>query len=201
MICHTTRAIIAFCLLSTRLTASAAQQHDLWLEVIQDITLRSELAQLGPYPETSGLDTVVLMNRLPLRSASALHVELFGSGLRVRLEVQPFVAGREIERTRSGYRFDREPILGWEPGAYHTRVSRVELVSDGIVCQVPTTAFMDLFDMGLDADGHLWAQAARSADGYRSYVLVQVGEGHNARAITWVFDDGRYLFRVVDPVE
>ncbi|MFT3885366.1 MAG: hypothetical protein QM724_08040 [Flavobacteriales bacterium] len=87
-------------------------------------------------------------------------------------------------------------------GMEHRRVGRVELVLDGRVVDMPVDAYTDLFDPHLCEAGPasplLYATAARSLDGWRIYVLAQMGEGAEARMVTWVFEDGRYLCRVMD---
>ena len=45
-----------------------------------------------------------------------------------------------------------------------------------------------------------FCRAARSTDGFRTYVHLQRGEGQRTRLVTWVFDDGRYLFRLKEKV-
>jgi hypothetical protein len=45
-----------------------------------------------------------------------------------------------------------------------------------------------------------YCSVSRSTDGYRLYVHLQLGEGRETRVVTWVFDDGHYLFRVEDKV-
>lgn len=195
---RTTVALISTTVSSVLL---AFQQHDLSLAAVADPTVRAEVAQLGPYPEMSGIDTVVAMNWLPERSTSAYHAELYAANVRVRIEAQPFEATMPVKRTRDGYRLEHRPIIGWEDAPYHTRMSRLEVVTDGMVCTVPVAAFSDVFDIARNSEGNLWVQVACSTDGYRTYVLAQAGEGREAKVITWVFDDGQYRGRVVDPIE
>lgn len=169
---------------------------------LPDATLRAELGQLGYYPESLGRDTVVPLIAVPLRSWSPTHVEFADAGVRVRIEAQTFTDVRSVKRTADGRALEGHPIIGWTPGDVHRRLSRVELVWDGQVVELPTAAFTDLFDPHLWVPGPdapvLFTTVSRSTDGWRIYVLAQIGEGPEARMVTWVFEDGRYLCRVVD---
>lgn len=182
----------------------ALQQASLPLDEVRDPIVRLEIGQLGPYPEMHRPVDASTLQEVPLRSGSALFSEFAADGIRVRLEAQPFPHPAWVKgNTHQGYRLERSPILGWSPGDGHTRLSRVELVLDGLVTEVPEAAFTDLFDPRLCEPGPTaplrFATAARSADGWRVYILAQVGQGDQALLVTWVFEDGRYLYRVVDP--
>jgi hypothetical protein len=137
-----------------------------------------------------------------LRAWSERHVEFADAGVRVRIEAQPFHEARWVKHKADAYRFEGRPIIGWTVGAEHQRLSRMEVVLDGHVLDLPVAAFTDLFDPRLCEPGPTaplqYATVARSTDGWRLYVLAQIGEGPEARMVTWVFEDGRYLFRVVD---
>ena len=145
---------------------ASIQQHDLALAQVTDPTIHVEIAQLGLYPEITGDDSVVALDALPLRSFSSTHVEFFGDGVRVRIEAQPFEQPAWVKRSHGALRLEGSPIIGWSGGAPHTRLSRVEVVMDGAVIELPPDAFTDLFDPPLSAqaaDGAvLFATAARS---------------------------------------
>lgn len=198
-----TRAIAALAFPVT-LPLFALQQASLSLDEVRDPIVRLEIGQLGPYPEMHRPVEASALQEVPLRSGSALLSEFAADGIRVRIEAQPFPHPAWVKgNTRQGFRLERSPILGWSPGEGHTRLSRVELVLDGLVTEVPEAAFTDLFDPRLCEPGPIaplrFATAARSADGWRVYVLAQIGQGDQALLVTWVFEDGRYLYRVVDP--
>lgn len=179
------------------------QQTTLRAEDVADSTIRAEIAHLGPYPEMHLPATPSTLSEVPLRSWSPLHSEFAEEGLRVRIEAQPFLHPEQVtgDRTR-GFTLEGRRAIGWTPGGAHDRISRVELVLDGAVAEVPEDAFTDLFDLQACAPGPVaplrFATVARSTDGWRIYVLAQVGEGDQTRLVTWVFEDGRYRFRVVD---
>lgn len=181
----------------------ALQQPSLPLDAITDSVMRAEIGRLGPYPEMHLPADASTLHELALRSWSATHCEFTAKDIRVRIEAQPFERAKWIiSDDHKGHVLERAPIMGWSNVEAHTRMSRVELVLDGMVTEVPGTAFTDLFDPPLCGPGPLaplrFATAARSDDGWRVYVLAQVGQGDQARLVTWVFEDGRYLFRVVD---
>lgn len=182
---------------------ASIQQHDLSLADVADPTLHAEIAQIGPYTEMSGADTLVPLEDLPVRSCSLGHIEFFGDGVRVRIETQPFDHPEQVKRSRGAYRTEGSLVLGWSAMEQHRRMSRVEVVIDGVVVDIPVSAFTDLFDPPLcaDAGAQLFASAVRSRDSWRTYVSAQVGDGGEARWVTWVIEDGRYLFRVVDAIE
>lgn len=182
----------------------AFQQASLSLDEVRDPIVRFEIGHLGPYAEMHRPAEASTLQEVPLRSGAALYSEFAADGIRVRIEAQPFAYPAWVKgNTRQGFRLERNPILGWSPGQEHTRLSRVELVLDGLVTEVPEAAFTDLFDPRLCEPGPIaplrFATAARSADGWRVYVLAQIGQGDQTLLVTWVFEDGRYLYRVVDP--
>jgi len=198
-------AVMAFPSLIASFLHASVQQHDPGLSDVTDPTFHVEIAQLGLYPEIIGEDSVVPLDALPLRSCSADHVEFFGDGIRVRIEAQVFDHPTWVKRSRGMFKLEGSPILGWSRATPHSRMSRVEVVIDGTVVELPVEAFTDLFDPLLGSrsvDGlSLFATAARSLDGWRTYVHAQVGEGIEARIITWVIEDGHYQLRVIDKAE
>lgn len=188
-------------LLVHRSAANTWTQDRSW-EQLDDPTLRREVAQLGGYPEAIADTGQSTLNELALRTSTAGAVEFYGGGIRVRLEAQPFEHGSWVKRSRGNTVLEGRPILGWPRSTTQReglRMSRLEVVWDGWVAQVPVQAYDDLFDPLLQQeDGARYVLAARSADGWRLYVHAQIGEGAEARLVTWVFEDGRYLFRVID---
>ncbi len=198
-------AVMAFSPLITSLLHASIQQHDPGLADVTDPTYQVEIAQLGLYPEIIGEDSVVALDVLPLRSCSADHVEFFGDGIRVRIESQVFDHPDWVKRSRGTFNLEGSPIFGWSRTDPHSRMSRVEVVMDGVVVELPVEAFTDLFDPLLGSRSSnglsLFASAARSLDGWRTYVHAQVGKGIQARIVTWVIEDGHYQFRVIDKAE
>jgi hypothetical protein len=187
-------------ILSVHTFASVRSPQD--LAGIADPLIRDEIATLGPYNETDDpyrRDTLV---HLPLRSSSASHLEFAADDIRVRLEAFPFEHSSWVKKHKNGSLWlDSEPVIGWGLGEAHSRVSRAELVIDGLVCAVPASELLDVFDpraLASSSPEH-WCFAARSKDGYRVYLQVLAGAGEQARSVTWVFEYGEYLFRVVDP--
>jgi hypothetical protein len=186
------------------LTASASSQGPQSLWDITDIGLRNEIATLGPYAETDDPFMMDSLVRFPLRSSSPLHVEFASGDVRIRLEAFPFEHPAWVKKRKDGSLWlDQQTLISWGNDEQHVRLSRAEVVIDGLVCAVPAEEFLDVFDpiaMTSDRPEH-WCIAARSKDGYRMYLQVLAGSGKHARSVTWVFEDGEYLFRVVDPWE
>lgn len=196
-----TSVTVTATLLLCSITLSAAiQDPDRSLSEVDDLTIRAEIAGTGPYQEMIAEDHAELLQSIPLRSWSPVHVEFRGEGLRVRLEAQGFDDLRGVKVRNGTALLDRSPILGWSTGEDHVRMSRMEVVMDGMVVPVPVTAFIDLFDTPLSReDGRVVLAAAwRSKDGWRTYVQAQVGDDAHPLIVTWVLEDGRYLQRIVD---
>jgi ribosomal protein S8E len=193
----TSTATLLLCSISLHATT---QGPDLALSDVQDLTIRAEIAGTGPYQERSEEDHDMLLVAVPLTSWSPGHVEFRGEGLRVRLEAQPFDDVRGVKLRNGNAELDRAPIIGWCNDDQHTRLSRMEVVMDGSVVQVPVSAFTDLFDLPLTREhgGVQLCAAWRSRDGWRTYVQAQVGDDAHALIVTWVMEDGRYLQRIVD---
>lgn len=193
----TTLAALLLCSITIHATTQAP---DLALSDVQDLTIREEIAGTGPYQEMSSDDHHAMLVEIPVRSLSPGHVEFWGDGLRVRLEAQPFEDVGGVQLRNGGAQLDRQSILGWSIGDEHVRLSRLEVVMDGMVVPIPVQAFTDLFDAPLSRENGrvVLAAAWRSKDGWRTYVQAQVGDHAHPLIVTWVMEDGRYLQRVVD---
>ncbi len=196
-----TRPIAVLVLLLPFFTLHAALlQQDLSLATVNDPLIHQEIQELGLYPELMEEFPGSTLNYLAIRSSAGNQLEFSDDGIRIRIETQQFDHSKWVKHTPTGFRLEQERMLGWTPGEEHNRLSRVELVLDGSVIDLPTNAYTDIFDAPLFAgEGTvMFATAARSRDGWRTYVHLQAGSGRHAQLVTWVFDDGRYLFRVVD---
>lgn len=190
-------------MLACSLVLNAAPPQDLRLAEIDDRLVRSEVAGLGGYPELGTREISTPLLEIPLRSWSTIHAEFASDDLRVRLERYPFHRAGDM-RTSAGRRqlFGR-PVIGWDPAADHQRLSRMEVVLDGMVCEVPVDQVVDVFDprfcIGATDKPIRFVSAARSRDGWRVHVQILAGAGPEACLVTWVFEDGSYQYRVVDP--
>lgn len=180
-------------------SAAVQPQESTWWD-LDDPLVRAEVHELGLYPELVEEFPANTLQQLPLRSCSEGHVDFFDGSVRVRIESQVFDHPAWVQSSASGARLEKAPILGWTPNGSHRRLSRLEVVIDGLNIPIPLEAYHDLFDALLCSDDATvrYAQAARSNDGWRIYVHAQVGEGRNAVLVTWLFEDGHYRYRVVD---
>jgi hypothetical protein len=194
-------AVLFVTVLSLR-SLLALPQQDRSLATIGDAQIQQELQELGLYPELVERLPASSLQDIPFRSSSPQHVEFFGDGIRLRIETHLFDHASWVQRKRTGFFLEHAPVVGWTPGDQHSRLSRVELIMDGTVVELPLDAFTDLFDLPLcSADGSVrFARVCRSRDGWRTYVHVQAGEDEHIALVTWVFEDGRYLYRVVDRI-
>ena len=183
---------------STSVALSARLPQDLSLMELGDTRIRSELMSLGGYQELGRSFAEPNIREIPVSVATEGLVEYRSEGLRARIEAQPFEHADRVEESQGNWRLDGQVLVGWSSGASHARLSRVEVVLDGAVVDLPTEAYTDVFDAPLLRDGLPYVLAARSQDGARTYLHLQAGEGTDARLITWVVQNGRYLFRVVD---
>lgn len=173
------RSLAAVFVLPLSLLATL-QQAPVTLADVADPLLHAEIAMQGLYPELVGDFGTAQLAEVPLRSCSALHAEFATEGLLVRLEAQ---------RTS---------------GSVHTELIDLRILVDDSLLTIPNDARTGLqdprfcgFDEGLQRILPT-CSVSRSADGYRLYIHLQFGEGRETRVVTWVFDDGRYLFRVED---
>jgi hypothetical protein len=186
------------------LTASASSQGPQSLWDLTDIGLRNEIATLGPYLETDDPFLRDSLVHLPLRSSSPLHIEFAAADVRVRLEAFPYEHSAWVKKRKDGSLWlEQRPVISWGNDEQHMRLSRAEIVVDGIIRAVPSSEFLDVFDPIATTSEYPehWCTVARSKDGSRLYLQVLAGAGSHARCITWVFEHGEYLFRVVDPWE
>jgi len=175
------RSLAAVFLLPLTLSATR-QQAPVSLADVADPLLHAEIAMQGLYPELEGSFGDAALVEVPLRSCSSIHVEFHADDVFVRLEAQ---------RTS---------------GAAHMELTGLRILLDGSALQLPQAQVTGLqdprfcgFDEGLQRILPT-CSVSRSADGYRLYVHLQFGEGRETRVVTWVFDDGHYLFQVEDKV-
>jgi hypothetical protein len=182
--------------------ARSALQHTLALKDVEDAVIGSEIAQLGGYAELARPMGQAELHIVPLRSWSTTHLEFAADDLRGRIDMFPFTQERWIGGDPGHRLLEGWPVLGWDASASHARITRVELVIDGAVLAPPTDMVTDVFDPQPcgSFEGRVipYALMARSADGWRTYIQVLAGSGADAALVTWVFEDGAYLFRVVD---
>jgi hypothetical protein len=114
----------------------------------------------------------VHLNEVPLRSCSGFHAILEGADVRVELHSSEA----------------HGPLL--------------TVVVDDSTLTVPEEGLTGLrTDRFCGWDEHLqrtlpYCSAARSGDGSRVYVHLIAGLGRKQHLVTWVFEEGRYLFRV-----
>jgi hypothetical protein len=156
------------------------QQAPVTLADVADPLLHAEIAMQGLYPEMEGSFGEAALIEVPLRSCSSRHAEFSDQGLLVRIEARSVT------------------------GAAHPELYSLRILLDDSLLQIPNADLNGLRDprfCGFD-DGLQrilpYCSVSRSADGYRLYIHLQFGEGRETRVVTWVFDDGNYLFRVED---
>jgi hypothetical protein len=192
------RPTVAVIMLWASLSRVQAVQQDLSIHDIKDPTLHDELLQLGGYQELVQEFGSVSLVPVPLVKAADLGLEFRATGVRVQVEVLPFVPDIAPKEGPVGWELDGHPMIGWTPGGEHTRMARLELVQEGAVCGPAPARWLDVFDAPLLVNGVPYVAVMRSRDGWRTYLHLQAGEGPWGRMVTWVFEDGALLCRLVD---
>jgi hypothetical protein len=193
------RAHAAVILLNAATLQANFLPQDRSLADLDDALIRSEIMELGGYQELVMEFTTPTLVEVPLFSHSTGHLEFRNEGLRVRIEAQPFEHPKWVKKSHGEWILEGQPLLGWSTADTHSRLSRLEVVIDGCVVDLPTEAWVDVFDAPMRREDLLFAAVMRSPDGHRIYVHVQAGDTE-ARMVTWVLEDGALLFRVVDPL-
>ena len=173
--------------------------QDVSLAELDDPLIRSEIMELGGYQELVMEFITPSLVEVPLFSHSPGHVEFRNEGLRVRIEAQPFEHPTWVRKSNCSWMLEGQALLGWSPAENHSRLSRLEMVIDGCVVNLPTETWVDVFDAPLRQEDLMFASVMRSPDGRRVYVHAQAGDA-DARMVTWVVEDGALLYRVVDPL-
>lgn len=194
------RQLAAVLVLNTGPLHSSSLPQDRSLAELDDPLIRSEILELGGYQELVMEFTTPTLVNVPLFSHSPGHLEFRNEGLRVRIEAQPFVHAGWVHKAHGRWTLEGEEVRGWSPADTHSRLGRLEVVLDGAVVDIPAEAWLDVFDAPLRREELMFASIMRSRDGSRTYVHLQAGDAADARMITWVIEDGEYLFRVVDPL-
>ena len=166
---------------------------------LDDPLIRSEIMELGGYQELVMEFTPPTLVEVPLFSHSTGHLEFRNEGLRVRIEAQPFEHPMWVKKSHGAWLLESQSVLGWSPADTHSRLRRLEVVIDGCVVNLPTEAWVDVFDAPLRREDLVFASVMRSPDGRRIYVHAQAGDA-DARMVTWVLEDGAFRYRVVDPL-
>lgn len=192
------RRTAAVLVILAHMRSAQALQQDLAINDIADLTIRAELLELGGYQELVQEFQPGTLVPVPLVHGSAFALTFRDAGIRVQVESLPFAPVPAPKRGADGWKLEGRPVIGWTPGDAHTRLARVELVLDGRVCALPPAQWLDVVDAPLLLHDVPYASVMRSADGWRTYVHLQAGEGSHGRMITWFFEDGVFRFRVVD---
>ncbi len=174
--------------------------QDISLDQVDDPVIRAEVMELGGYQELVMEFTNPSLCEVPLFAGSPGHLEFRDSTLRVRIEAQAFEHPKWVKRSHGAWMLEDQPVLGWSPGESHSRLGRLEVVVGGCVVNLPTATWLDVFDAPLRREDLPFASVMRSRDGLRTYVHLQAGDAEDARMVTWVFERGGYLYRVVDPL-
>jgi hypothetical protein len=191
--------VAAVVLLNTLPLHASFLPQDRSLADLDDPLIRSEILELGGYQELVLEFITPTLVEVPLFSHSPGHLEFRNDDLRVRIEAQPFEHPEWVKKSNGAWMLEGQRVLGWSPAEAHSRLSRSEVVIDGCVVDLPTESWVDVFDAPLRREDLLFASAMRSKDGRRVYVHVQAGDA-DARMVTWVLEDGAFLYRLVDPL-
>ena len=193
------RPFAAVLFLNSHLLQAGFLPQDRSLADLDDPLIRSEIMELGGYQELVMEFTTPTLVEVPLFSYSAGHLEFRNEGLRVRIEAQPFEHPKWVKKSHGAWLLEDQSVLGWSPADTHSRLSRLEVIVDGCVVNLPTETWVDVFDAPLRREDLMFASVMRSPDCRRIYVLAQAGDV-DARMVTWVLEDGAFLYRVVDPL-
>lgn len=192
-------SVIPWCLL---IILPVRADHQQGLVDLKDTLLARELSQVGGYPEMARPLGFHDVEAAPIFSWGPGHTQFRTEDLRVRIECQPFEPSADIRWKKDHALLDGVPMIGWWTDAAHMRLSKVEVVVDGLVLSPPVESTIDVFaPRPCEAYGNRvlqFSSVARSRDGYRIYVQVLAGQGEQARLVTWVFEEGHYLCRVID---
>lgn len=178
--------------------SAARLAQDRSLYTLDDELMRAEIAQLGGYQEVLEAFTENTLVPLLVVGSDEHSLTFRSPDQRVAIETYPFNNVADVVRKRQQWSLEGRPAIGWSLADEHNRLARVEVVQEGTVLNVPTAAVTDVFDLPLRRDGLPYCTVHRSRDGWRTYVHAQAGDGPTARMVTWVFENGHYLFRVVD---
>lgn len=198
MSCSLARPLVAAFLTCSVPVLAVTVPQDRSLSDLDDPLIRTEILELGGYQELVREFTAPTLMDIPPFSHSPAHLEFRSDALRVRIEAQPFEHPEWVKRSHGSWMLEDQPVLGWSPGGTHSRLGRLEVVIDGCVVDLPTMAWLDVFDAPLRREELPFASVMRSRDGVRSYIHLQAGDAEDARMITWVIERGHYLYRVVD---
>lgn len=176
---------------------------------VQDKTIRADLASFA----MAGLDESA--GKLPLRSLTLKNigkdsVVFEGSGIFVKIKSGPF----DPSKHKLGYytnqdnqkkyltKIDSRPFYGDYGKVPKTRIDQLTVLFGADTVVIPREAYADLFNpiFSYNEGGveKYINNVYLSADGKRVYVYMLKREMGGSYEVTWVFQDGKYLRRVVD---
>jgi hypothetical protein len=171
---------------------------------IQEKDIRSDIASFS----MGGLDESVgklPLKTLPISQATNNSISFDGGNIKVKITAAPFdKAKHKLAFYETSYlvKIDNKPYYGDYGTIPKTNVASVELIIDRDTIRVPEAACTDLCnpifsykERGVEKSNN---KVYLSADGHRIYVYMLKQEAGGSYEVTWVFQDKKYVKRVVD---
>lgn len=170
---------------------------------LQPRDLRLDVATFALAGISESVNTVPL-SKIDYTSSGSDSMVFVGEGVKAIIKSAPF----QPEKHKLSYdeklliRIDKKPYYGDYGKMPKTQINEVIFIWANDTVQIPPYAFNDLFNPHftyLDKGVQRTANAIyKSKDGRRYYLYLFSKDNSGSYEVTWIFQDGRYVRRVLD---
>ncbi|MDE3212433.1 MAG: hypothetical protein KGM98_04305 [Bacteroidota bacterium] len=165
--------------------------------------LRNDLATFT----LSGIDEAVgkaPLRKIPFSAIGEDYITIGGKPLTATVQLAPF------DKTKHRLDYDGKYLIRIDHRAFYgdygsipkTSIQKITVVDHGDTLQIPPAAYADLHDLNFTymQGGVRQSRDALylSADGHRIYLYLFCDNNSGSYEVTWIFQDGHYLRRVLD---
>ena len=195
-----------------------AQSADEWagqklndsFTTLTDTRLRREIAMFASAPSFEKefeKAPKLELNEIPLKNCADNSVEFLGEGVNVVIEKMPFdTTGHQLGYTDHFLNLiDGKLFWGTDGGVPREKLKSIVVRLGNLKETLSAKAMDGIFEPNLCYKDrktkvfvHAYPKIFRSNDGKRVYIYMVNSDGAGGYEVTWIFQNGKYLRRVVD---
>ena len=170
---------------------------------LQPKSLRLEVATFALSGISESVGTIP-MPKVPYSDFGNDFMNFEGDGIKASVKIAPFSEeGHRMDyEDKHLIKIDKKTYYGNYGSVPKTYISDVSLIVDGDTVIVPPIAYFDLYNLHLvyaDKGSQKTTNAVyRSKDGKRIYFYLFSRDSSGSYEVTWIFDDKKYVKRVLD---
>lgn len=171
---------------------------------ITDKDIRNDLASftIGGIDESIGK---LPLKSLPITGFANDFITFAGSNIQVKITAAPFDKSKHklgFYEEKYLVKIDNKPYFGNYGKVPKTMIQNITVVIDRDTIAIPPAAYMDLYNPIFSFSDHgvqkTQDKVYLSNDGHKVYVYLLKQEVGGSYEVTWIFQDKKYIRRVVD---